>query len=393
MLAYIPANLFRVKDWWSSKAALLLCLVYLYSGWFVIPFNQFVLLLFLSLTTISGFAATGYMCNDLFDIEKDILAGKRNFLAGKRPATIVGLFVLSFTMLLLPWCFLPYTYWSILLIVAELLLLLVYSVKPVRLKERGLAGVIVDALYAHVVPTALSLYTFGLAAHKRPGVVLVVLLLLWQLFSGVRNILLHMADDYENDRNTNVNNLTHTINAEVFNKWLVFNIIAELVLCSTMLLLLVPVNTGFGICALLVWVFMGKGMYQILQATPVVFFKGKARYFPNTVFEQWLPIALLGVGAAINVGYAFVGVVHLLVFNVNAYIRGWHIAGPTIKGILFFVYHFVVYRIVIPLKIIVSIVVNFTIYRIFLLFKVDLEKEKLSAWQYFKKLRSNNNVS
>ena len=76
---------FRVKDWWWSKAALLMGMIYLFAAWYHISLVQFVPLSVLSLITISGFASMGYLFNDLFDIEKDAAAGKSNFLAGKSP--------------------------------------------------------------------------------------------------------------------------------------------------------------------------------------------------------------------------------------------------------------------------------------------------------------------
>ena len=57
---------FRIKDWWWSKAALLMGFVYLYAAWFGISFEKMVWLSLLSVSTIAGFASLGYFSNDFF---------------------------------------------------------------------------------------------------------------------------------------------------------------------------------------------------------------------------------------------------------------------------------------------------------------------------------------
>ncbi len=98
------ANLraFRVDDWWRSKAAMLMGMVYLFTLWFYIPFAHFAILALLSLATICGFAATGYLLNDFFDRAKDLKAGKRNFLVNRSPGVIVVCFTGALLCLLFP---------------------------------------------------------------------------------------------------------------------------------------------------------------------------------------------------------------------------------------------------------------------------------------------------
>ncbi len=162
--------------------------------------SKLLLYLGLAVMTTIGFMAIGYLSNDLADIEKDKKANKPNSLLGKQPISIFLLFALAFIVALFPWFFFKITSVSVWLIVAELLCFFVYAFPPFRLKEKGFWGCVLDALYAHVIPTLLAAYTFYLLS---PQIVfskrLVVLFMIWLWLYGIRNIISHQIEDAEND--------------------------------------------------------------------------------------------------------------------------------------------------------------------------------------------------
>lgn len=380
-------NLFRINDWWASKAALLMGLVYLYAAWFNIPFERMIVLSLLSVSTVSGFAAVGYLCNDLFDREKDVIAGKRNFLVGKSAVQIAFFYVVAFVLLVFPWKYLPATKFSVAIIVAELLLFFLYSVKPFRFKERAKAGVITDALYAHVVPAFLSLYTFSLAAEYKPAVLPVIVLLMWQLASGIRNILLHQQEDINNDARAGVKNSVSIMSPSTYAAYLKILIGAELAFSALLYVFLAPANLLFLFCPGLIIFF--SVMVGIVFYNPgfSAFLQSRWKYFPNQVFEKWLPVASLCILARADWRFLLLGLVHITVFNFAFYTQLNHILGPAIKGGIMHLKNTLVYRVLIPIRILMSRGGNYFIYYLLRLFNIDLRKEQTSAVQYFKNRR------
>ncbi len=379
------ANLraFRVDDWWRSKAAMLMGMVYLFTLWFSIPFAQFALLAVLSLTTICGFAATGYLLNDFFDRAKDLKAGKRNFLVNRGPAVIAVCFTGALLCLLLPWLYLPFTTISAALMALEIGLLLVYSLPPIRLKERGLAGIITDALYAHTVPVVLAAYTFSLAAQKQIPLSPMALLIGWQTLSGVRNILLHQHDDLNADAKAGSKNWVASITESSFLSSIKFLIVAETLTSLMFFGLLAAAQLWFLMCVVLIatWaivVWINYKWFNELDLSDI-----RVKHYPNNVYEKWLPAAVLIILVFNQIAFAAILGLHLLLFNLEFYIESYKVIYPVVRDNW-------INKIQIPMRRWLSVIINYPIYYSFLLFGVDLKKENQTALSYLKKRRGHN---
>jgi hypothetical protein len=374
---------FRVNDWWRSKAAMLMGMVYLFTLWFGIPFNKFLQLAALSLVTITGFAATGYLLNDFFDREKDLKAGKRNFLIGKPYIIIFFSFVISLFFLSVPWLYLPFTQLSALLIAAQLTLFVIYSLPPLRLKERGIAGIVTDALYAHTLPVLLAAYTFSLAAGIRIETAPLWALTIWQTVSGIRNILLHQHDDLTADATAESKNWVAGISTTSFYSIILYLTIAETIASILFFAILCALNTWFFICltTIATWaiavlfIYRGAGMTALVQS--------KIKHYPNNVYEKWLPPAVLLILSFVNPWFVAILLFHILLFNLEFYIESYKYTYPVVRDTW-------INQIRIPIRRKVSVAINYPIYFSFLLFGVDLKKENLSALDYFKKRRRQN---
>ncbi len=357
---------------------MLMGLVYLFAAWYKISFRAFIPLSLLSLVTITGFAGMGYLFNDLFDIEKDTLAGKRNFLAGKPGWLIIILFLVSAAFVLMPWLFLPKTWLSLALIAVQLLLYMVYSVPPVRLKERGFAGIITDALYAHGIPSVLAAYTFALAAHHLFSTVEILLLFAWQTISGARNIILHLAEDVEADKRAGSKNFVAGLAPSKFHLLLSALIVVEWIFCLGFFTSLLSVNPLFSICLLVILGLSAMAFMLFMEKGAPPFLKSTWSFFPNNIYEKWLPLTYLLILAVGDIRFAILIAVHLTIFNFEFYtqaadrIYGWW-ESISFKGNL------------ITARIILSYPGNYFIYYLFRIFKVDLKRENISAMDYFKK--------
>ena len=128
---------------------MLLGLVYLVALSHHTPFNfEFVFHLVLLSLTIVGLGGVGYTINDLFDRSQDQIVGKPNiFLNASRLNRFAVIFI-SILLAIGPWLWLPCNTILIGLLVIELGLFIIYSIPPIRLKEKMWLGVFVDGLYA-----------------------------------------------------------------------------------------------------------------------------------------------------------------------------------------------------------------------------------------------------
>lgn len=135
----------------------------------------------------------GYVSNDIADAAGDRKAGKPNIALSLTTVQKLFLLVLLaggsiFSLYYSRPSTLPY-------LIAELALLSLYAFPPIRLKEKGFAGVVTDSLYAYVVPSVILLVYTGLWND-----------LYWKIFLpslglliGLKNILNHQLEDLDND--------------------------------------------------------------------------------------------------------------------------------------------------------------------------------------------------
>lgn len=188
----------RAEKWWDAKVAPVvavagLCLLARPS---VTGGDLGDLALFV--VSAVGIAAFGHLVNDAADRDDDVRAGKRNPLVTWSGTRIWGAALLALAVGLAPWTILdarPAARWFL---VIEPLLLLVYAVRPLRLKGRGLLGALTDAAYAYAVPLVWTFTVFAPAGPLPLGPA--AALGAWALLVGLRSILWHQLADLEGDR-------------------------------------------------------------------------------------------------------------------------------------------------------------------------------------------------
>ena len=190
-------NLFRGQDWWFYKIPPLLAIAYaeiLIQN--ISPHTAATTLLAL-IASMFFVAAYGHVVNDIFDIEVDRRADKANRM-GLLPISQRILLSLSLAVAgLVPWFFTGFSTQSALLLAGIYTLLTIYSAPPLRLKEKGLLGVITDATAVHAVPTLFVATVFSqLANSPEPrSITIVNVATLWAFLVGIRGIVLHQIWD------------------------------------------------------------------------------------------------------------------------------------------------------------------------------------------------------
>lgn len=270
---------------------------------------------FAAIATTIGFMGFGYLTNDLADRKKDALAGKSNGTANLSKVSVSLLVITFLAIAILPWRYLRMDGISAICIITELALFVLYAFPPFRLKERGFTGVIVDALYAHVVPGFLASWTFYLVGneHYQNFIFFAIALSVWQLFSGMRNIVSHHYSDFENDIASGTNTFATKIGKEkvyalmkrVLIPLEVISFVAFLAIIQLEIEYLIIVLTVFGLVA---WTNFRKETAQT-----------RLKHFTNTFLDRfyihWFPYIILFALAFGKYDFWWILVFHVLIFH------------------------------------------------------------------------------
>lgn len=311
-------NLIRFKDWRSNKLTNLLIIIYLYLFWLEEPFyRDRMVYCVLFMISAFGFAAFGYLVNDWADKEQDKLAGKKNHIGKVSSLTGVLLIVAFWLVGILPWIWLPSHILMVGLLILETALLLMYSLPPIRLKERGVFGVLADASYAHVIPAALIIFMFGGFVHSWW---LAISILVWQAAMGCRNILIHQLQDLKKDELSGISTFIGKVGFSGGKSFVLYVLLPlELIAVGITLFLLAGAN---------IWAYAILAAFLLVKAVVVNHFylmhadeDRHLRYTKsiiNNTYDEWLPLVLLTwLAVFIDVKYAFLLIAHILVFNQN----------------------------------------------------------------------------
>lgn len=323
----VDPTLVRSGQWWDHKippiiaaAALTLTAAPSLDG-VVVAGN---LILFLAATI--GIAAFGHVVNDLADVRTDELAGAPNQMAplsmGARTA-VLGAAVLVGGV---PWIWLPHSARVLALVGIEVGLLTLYSVRPVRLKDRSGAGVLADALYAYVVPILLAIAVFTeLTGSDAPGPTIILPVVTWMLLMGLRGILWHQIGDLAHDRRAGVRTMATRIGAMKAEHILGWMVVAELTAATIALFTIAwssdsPWLPAFG-CAYLLyrWFQVTVLWTEPLHLTTLKHSNGRVRFIGfvllNEFLERWLPVgALVALAIKVPVGWVVL-LTYLLLFD------------------------------------------------------------------------------
>lgn len=195
-------KLIRASEWWEHKLAVLVAVAYATALLSEVPIIQVAWHILFYLGALTVAATYVSLINDFTDIEEDLAVGKANKMANLSPkirwSLLLGCIGLGgvFTVFMWP------DKLSVVLYLATWIVFSLYSIRPFRLKERGIWGVLCDATGAHFFPSLLMVAGMGRAAGVDLDLLWFSFVGLWALMFGIRGILWHQYLDMENDFKT-----------------------------------------------------------------------------------------------------------------------------------------------------------------------------------------------
>ncbi len=195
----------KVTPWWNSKMSFLFAIAYLH--FYLQEISFWNAMLFIFAFTFSGFflGFTGHLINDWFDFREDekvLKFNSRNYLGNRKTS---GLILLSILLSYLPWLFFQEKWLMIVFISSSYLVFILYSIPFFRFKEKRVIGVISDVMYAYLIPTFI-IYYFEISKFDDFQIQLIyILILIWILFVGIQQIIIHQLNDLKNDKRSGTN--------------------------------------------------------------------------------------------------------------------------------------------------------------------------------------------
>lgn len=308
----------RLSKPWNYKAPFLISIPYLIIAIGGIPFNQAMLSILASLTTILGIAGFGYFINDLTDIEKDSLIGKENAVAALSNTKRISLLLFLLFMAVAPWFYFPINWLNASLLLLEFLFFILYSFPPFRLKERGFAGILTDALYAHANPALLAAITFSLMVNKDNFDIqnLLIALVVWQFILGIRNIMLHQLKDFENDQQSGTKTFVRKIGLDKSEWWFKHFIVPLEVLSFLFFVVSINEYVPFFILAYLLYIpFVFFRVWFLWKRSMPKNLERRLNLFLDDFYVEWIPLLVLGFLYFHSPMFLILGIAHILVFK------------------------------------------------------------------------------
>ncbi len=182
--------------------------------------------------------------NDFTDREVDLMANKNNNFS--RFSSTQSALIMAITLgvcALMPWILRlnVNAFWTYFSAITSYIL---YSVKPLRFKDRGFWGMVFDSLGSVVFPMGSFLFTSIPNWSESISLVTQIILFLWLFFLAMRSILVHQVEDKLNDMNSGTNTFVTRFSEKMVNRiglfMFVFEIASFLGLCFTLKLYASP---------------------------------------------------------------------------------------------------------------------------------------------------------
>jgi 4-hydroxybenzoate polyprenyltransferase len=286
----------RTTDWWEPKITLVISIgllaIYLYGNEISYSVIGFLFILILSISIGAVYVS---LINDFTDLEDDLKAGKKNKLQSFSRLKQLLLIFTSATIIL----FFAYLFWSYGIgsrfLVGAMVIYTLYSFPPIRLKKRGLWGVLADAFGAHVFP-AMGIFAL-LSEFLIQSVDWTALTSIgfWSLLYGVRGILSHQYLDLEYDKSVGVKTFATRFSIDKIKRVEWPLLLLEVTALVGSLIYLELYFLIFLLCIYYLYILLlnwGFGIKHVVLLQPI---EPNWNILMATYYQVLLPIGLLGM--------------------------------------------------------------------------------------------------
>ncbi|HXB46069.1 MAG TPA: UbiA family prenyltransferase [Puia sp.] len=307
-------NAIRSHEWWEYKLPPLLALGYATALPSPIPLYKAAIWLIFLLAAIMVGAIYVSIINDITDIKEDEVSGKTNRMASVPAHLRWVLPAICISIGLVCIYFLSNDKLSTLLYALPWISFSLYSFPPVRLKKRGLLGVIADASGSHIFISLLMVSSVSFFTHIPIDWLWFIAVGIWSAAYGLRGILTHQFWDRENDLKVNLMTYATKVDPRAFRKQTIVLIAVELIAFAVMIWrihLLVPIIfLGFYFALLI-------ARYKIFDYKIVAVIVPKNHPFQILMadyYQLFFPLALLLTATLEQPKAWLVLLVHVLLF-------------------------------------------------------------------------------
>lgn len=307
----------RANDWWEYKLPPMLAVAYLIIQKSNYTFLSQLPLILLTLSAIILCAIYVSLINDATDVEDDAKAGKKNQMANYNTIQQIGLILLPLVVALgIVIFFLKSFSGANLFYLGSYIAFTLYSVPPFRLKKRGLAGIMADALGSQVFPTLFIALCFYQSTNQQIQTWLLAIMGVWLFFFGLRGILWHQLADKENDKVSSLVTLVQKLSDAQLARLGNFIVAVEIFAFAAyvwfdQLFLIIP---GLVLYFIYNRLLLKKFCVQQIYINPNV---GQYRIFLFEYYQVFLPISILIVGIFNNPINIIALLLHLFLFPSN----------------------------------------------------------------------------
>jgi hypothetical protein len=277
----------------------------------------------LTIFIVFGIGGIGYLINDFTDLQQDKLTQKRNIFLLFNKYQIATITACCIGFALLPWLVFPFTFFSLIFLMSEILLFIVYSCRPFRFKEKGILGLLTDALYAHLIPVVFAIYTFTLIKQPHLDVQLFFLPgFFWIFLFGFRNILKHQIEDVHHDKISKTNTLIQGRDIAKMKNFAIYLLIPlELIFFVFTIIAASPLYLNIlGIYLTYIFLYVFKRRKELtingkIQQSALFNFLNER--ILNEFYERWLGILILLIMIIASQNYFLLVLLtfHLLLFH------------------------------------------------------------------------------
>jgi len=307
-------NVIRSQEWWAHKLPPLLAIGYATALLSPVPLYKVALWLIFLLSSLVVGAIYVSVINDITDLEEDIASGKSNRIQ-QVPVNFRWLIPAAAVLLGIGFGYFLYPdLLSCLLYLLSWIVFSLYSIEPVRLKNRGILGVLADGCGSHVFPSLLMVSSISYITQQQINWIWFASAGVWAMSYGLRGILWHQFADRDNDIKVKLNTYASKVEPQDFKNKGRALFILEILALGVMLYqihLMAPV-IALGLYLVLVFIRYDRYKNQL-----IIIMKTDERPFQIMMadyYQMLFPISLLLFSVSLDSINIIILLVHIVLF-------------------------------------------------------------------------------